>query len=184
MWLGSPTILLTLIYYVCAFYQSLPQPTRLSQDDVIKWKYYPRYWPFVRGIHRWPVNSPHKGQWRGALILSFICAWINGWVNNAEASDLGRHRTRYVGFTVAMVDSAIRKYSTFCTIHMVQPSYNAVKWYCTLHCRSLGSISTKSLTPKTAIFQTVCTLHITFQLLCTLHIAPCSSSPDNDENAV
>ena len=19
------------------------------------------YWPFVRGIHRWPVNSPHKG---------------------------------------------------------------------------------------------------------------------------
>ena len=22
----------------------------------------PRYWPFVRGIHRSPVNSPHKGQ--------------------------------------------------------------------------------------------------------------------------
>ena len=22
-----------------------------------------RYWPFVRRIHRWPVNSPHKGQW-------------------------------------------------------------------------------------------------------------------------
>ena len=21
----------------------------------------PHYWPFVRGIHRWPVNSPHKG---------------------------------------------------------------------------------------------------------------------------
>ena len=21
----------------------------------------PRYWPFVRVIHRWPVNSPHKG---------------------------------------------------------------------------------------------------------------------------
>ena len=20
---------------------------------------------FVRGIHRWPMNSPHKGQWRG-----------------------------------------------------------------------------------------------------------------------
>ena len=25
-----------------------------------------------------PVNSPHKGQWRGALIFSLICAWING----------------------------------------------------------------------------------------------------------
>ena len=44
-------------------------------DDVIKWKYFPRYWPFVRGIHRLPVNSPHKGQWRGALMFSLICAW-------------------------------------------------------------------------------------------------------------
>ena len=51
-------------------------------DDVIKWKHFPRYWPFVRGIQRSPVNSPHKGQWRGALMLSLICAWINGWVNN------------------------------------------------------------------------------------------------------
>ena len=30
-------------------------------DDVIKWKHFPRYWPFVRGIHRSPVNFPHKG---------------------------------------------------------------------------------------------------------------------------
>ena len=30
-------------------------------DDAIKWKHFPRNWPFVRGIHRWPLNSPHKG---------------------------------------------------------------------------------------------------------------------------
>ena len=48
----------------------------------LQWKYFPRYWPFVRGIHRSPVNSPHKGQWRGALIFSLICAWTKGWVNN------------------------------------------------------------------------------------------------------
>ena len=42
-----------------------------------------------------PVNSPHKGQWRGALMFSLICAWINGWVNNREAGDLGRHRGHY-----------------------------------------------------------------------------------------
>ena len=42
----------------------------LFHDDVIKWKRFPRYWPFVRGIHRSPVNSPHKGQWRRALIFS------------------------------------------------------------------------------------------------------------------
>ena len=50
-----------------------------NHDDVIKWKHFPRYWPFVRGIHRSPVNSPHKGQWRGALIFSLICVWINVW---------------------------------------------------------------------------------------------------------
>ena len=62
-------------------------------DDVIKWKKFPRYWPFVRGIHRSPVNSPHKGQWRGALMFTLICARINGWVNNGEAGDLKRYRT-------------------------------------------------------------------------------------------
>ena len=45
-----------------------------AHDDVIKWKHFPRYWPFVRGIHRSPVNSPHKGQWRGDLVFSLICA--------------------------------------------------------------------------------------------------------------
>ena len=64
-------------------------------DDVIKWRHFPRYWPFVRGIHRSPVNSPHKGQWRGTLMFSLICVWINGWVNNGEAGDLRRHRLQY-----------------------------------------------------------------------------------------
>ena len=32
-------------------------------DDVIKWKHFQRYWPFVRGIQQSPVTSPHKGQW-------------------------------------------------------------------------------------------------------------------------
>ena len=38
-------------------------------DDVIKWKHFPRYWPLVWGIHRSPVNSPHKCQWRGTLMF-------------------------------------------------------------------------------------------------------------------
>ena len=64
-------------------------------DDVIKWKHFPRQWPFVRGIHRWSVNSRHKGQWRGALLFCLIGAWIHGWVNNGEAGDLRRHRAHY-----------------------------------------------------------------------------------------
>ena len=66
-----------------------------AHDDVIKWNHFPHYWPFVRGIHRSPVNSPHKGQWRGALTFSLICVWINGWVNNREAGDFRCHHTHY-----------------------------------------------------------------------------------------
>ena len=46
--------------------------TASTHDDVIKWK-----------------------QWRGALMFSLICVWINGWVNNREAGDLSRYRAHY-----------------------------------------------------------------------------------------
>ena len=83
-------------------------------DDVIKSKYFPCYWPFVRGIHRSSVNSPHKGQWRGALMFSLFCAWTNAWVNNRDAGDLKGHLA-HVGVTVmlrilvlmVMVDNSI-----------------------------------------------------------------------------
>ena len=58
-----------------------------DRDDIIKRKRFPCYWSLV--------NSPHKGQWRGALMFSLICAWMNDWVNNRETGDLRRHRTRY-----------------------------------------------------------------------------------------
>ena len=74
------------------------QPTQLHiprYHDDIKWKQFPRYWPFVRGIPRSPVNSPHKGQCCGDLMFSLICIWINRWVNNHEAGDLISHRAHY-----------------------------------------------------------------------------------------
>ena len=42
-----------------------------------------------------PGDFPHKGQWRGALIFSLVCVWINGWVNSREAGDLRRYRGHY-----------------------------------------------------------------------------------------
>ena len=66
-----------------------------NHDDVIKWKHFPRNWPFVRGIHRSPVNSSHKGQWRRPLMLSLIWVWINGWVNTRDAGDLRCYRAHY-----------------------------------------------------------------------------------------
>ena len=76
-------------------YQHSIHPVFQFHDDVIKWKYFPRNWSFVWGIRRSPVNSPHKGQWRGALMFSLICTWISGWVNNREAGDLRRNSVRY-----------------------------------------------------------------------------------------
>ena len=64
-----------------------------------QWRYqmeiFPALLAIVRGKHRTPVNSPHKGQCRGAVMFSLICPWINGWVNNREAGDLRRHGTHY-----------------------------------------------------------------------------------------
>ena len=68
---------------------------RMPHDDVIQWKNFPRYWPFVQGIHRSPVNSSYKGQWCGALMFSLISAWVNSWVSNGQAGDLRRHRAHY-----------------------------------------------------------------------------------------
>ena len=66
-----------------------------DHDDVINWEHFPHYLPLVLWIHWWPVNSPHKGQWHGALMFSLICAWINGWANNRVAGYLRRHRAHY-----------------------------------------------------------------------------------------
>ena len=55
-----------------------------THDDVINWKHFPRYGPFVRGIHRSPVNSPHKGQWGGALMFSLIWTYLNGWAKHSR----------------------------------------------------------------------------------------------------
>ena len=56
-----------------------------------------------------PVNSPHKGQWHGALMFSLICAWINGWVNNRKACDLRRHRHAHYDAIVMSIRPANQK---------------------------------------------------------------------------
>ena len=75
----------------------------IVHDDVIKWKLYPCYWPFGRGIHQSPVDSPHKGQWRGDLMFSLICAWTNGWADSR--GDLIRHRAHYDIIVMRFVSS-------------------------------------------------------------------------------
>ena len=74
-------------------------------EDVIEWKHFPRYWPFVRGIHRSPVNSPHKGQWHGASMF-FLDLRLNkrlskhlwGWWFETASCSLWRHGNEQAQF--------------------------------------------------------------------------------------
>ena len=89
--------------YIPLYYMYASMWNKLPNRMSIKWKHFPRYWPSVRGIHRSPVNSPHKGQWRGDSMFSLIFAWTNGWVNNRDAGDLRCHRAHYdVTVTIMM----------------------------------------------------------------------------------
>ena len=42
---------------------------RGTHYDVIEWKIFLRYWPFVQVIHQSPVNFRHKGLWRRVLMF-------------------------------------------------------------------------------------------------------------------
>ena len=61
------------------------------------------------GIHRSPVNSPHKGQCRGALMFSLIFDWINNCINNREAGDLRRYRAHYKVIVMKLNDYSTRR---------------------------------------------------------------------------
>ena len=127
----------------------------ISQDDVIKWEHFPRYWPFVRGIHRYPVNSSHTGQWRGALMFSVICAWINAWVNNRDAADLRRYRAHY-DVTVMLLVYFTGAGSTLWLVRCLWNGPTGYGWNWT--------------TTKHDTVQTVCTLQNVFNILNSLHM--------------
>ena len=73
----------------------------------------------LQGIHRSPVNSPHKGQWCGALIFSLIFVWINGWVNNREAGDLRRYRAHYDVSVMHPFDGFVQERLTPLLMHWI-----------------------------------------------------------------
>ena len=98
-------------------YIVMPMTTPNSlYDDVIKWKHFSRYWPFVQGIHRSPMNSPHKGQWHGALMFPLICVWIKGCANNREAGGLRRHYDITIMWPSQVSDSVNHEGDVTCMI--------------------------------------------------------------------
>ena len=69
--------------------QRARKPTMVTAFHGSMVKQFPRYWYFVRGIHRSQRPVTHSFD------VSLICASINGPVNNREAGDLRRHRAHY-----------------------------------------------------------------------------------------
>ena len=73
---------------------------------------FPRYWPFALGIHRSPVNFPHKCQRRGTLMFALICAWINPPSDSTKANRVGaitfeQHEQAYQWQYLHFYDSGI-----------------------------------------------------------------------------
>ena len=122
----NPTDVKSVLVHVVAWRPTGGKPLHV---DVIKWKHFPRYWPFLRAIHWSPVDSPHKGQWPGAFMFSLICAWTNGSAINRDASDLRRKRTHYDVTVMIRTNDDQRLLH-----HMVSLGHNYVLSYCTDLC--------------------------------------------------
>ena len=64
---------------------------QMSHDDVIKWKRFPRYWPFVQEVPgEFPTQRPVT---QGFEV--FFDLRLNKRLSNREAGDLRRYRARY-----------------------------------------------------------------------------------------
>ena len=108
----------------------------------------------TQGINWSPVNSPHKGQWRRALMFSLICTWIKCCVNSREAVDLRHHRAHYD------VTVMIGKYSSICLTHL---SLSTAWWKVTVTCYPLICEMLKMI--KSSYFKVnyfICSLQFSF----------------------
>ena len=126
-------------------------------------------------FHRPPVNSLHKGQWRGALIFSLICAWISGWVNNSEAGDLGRHVAHnYV--TVMKVqwhssEGKLKPHSLIAVFHIWRRSFGSTLAQIIADCRTVPShyleqcVTYYQQVPLTFIIGQFCKKYVSHQSL-------------------
>ena len=58
-------------------------------EDVVAWKRFPHNWPFVNGMHRFTVDSSHKGLSMRSFYVFFVAV-----PSKQKTFDFGRHETR------------------------------------------------------------------------------------------
>ena len=97
----------------------------MCYHDVIKWKHFARYWPFVRGIqrHRWIPRT----KITDAELWCFL--WSDDWVNNGAAGDLRRYRAHFDVSVMVIIVSAATKQSNFISIGRIcRIAFGQAKW--------------------------------------------------------
>ena len=114
----------------------------LDHDGVIKWKQFPRLWSFVRGIHQWPVENPHKGQWREGVMFFLICAWKYGCEINRDVGDWRCHCAHYDVTVMILVVVAVKWSERYgfthwtiyeCICNLTLKYSNHIKFKCLVH---------------------------------------------------
>ena len=86
---------------------------------------------FCAGNSPFTGESPHKGQWRGALMFS-----LNNWVHNREAGDLRRHRARY---DVSVMNANRYLMGSYILCYSTLPFVNKkLRW---MYCTFIGSLN-------------------------------------------
>ena len=92
----------------------------MKHDDVIKWKHFPRYWPFMRGIQRGPRTKARDAE---LWFFSLIFIWIDGCINNREAGDLRRYCAHY-DVIVMRKRAFVTSYTILCICQDLPVPYN------------------------------------------------------------
>ena len=119
-WRYSDMLVIMVIWQWCVVFSRAVSPNWgfLTSHTLVPWwrhqmETFSALLALSAGNSLWsPVNSHHKGQWRGALIFSLIYAWTNGRANNRYAGDLRHHCAHYVVTVMSWKRSCMHKLSS------------------------------------------------------------------------
>ena len=116
------------VQFVC-YTHCETQVLDINHDDVIKLKHFPRYWPFVQGIHQSPVNSHQHAQRPVTRSFDVFFDLPHGWVNSRQAGDLRCHFAHYDVIVMILSHYAQFGIGHICTNYSLRhPSYIMDCW--------------------------------------------------------
>ena len=146
----------------------------IPHDDVMKWKYFPRYWSFVQGIHRWiPRTRTSDAEFDVFIDLRLnkrLSKQLWRWWYEMSSRSLWRHCNKFViknslqkiliryCTTTITSENAAMLFSAIAPAALFRESYVTVRgehngsWQTVLwHCLPLGSRGTCSTNPTRPI---------------------------------